>query len=310
MDNVIEIYGLTKDYDVGFWRKRKVRALDGLDLAVSRGQIFGFIGGNGAGKTTTIKILMSLLFPDAGSAKILGRDISDRSMHSRIGYCPENPYFYDYLSASELMLYFGRLAGLSIAEAKVKRDSLLDLVGIEERDRGRQLRKYSKGMLQRVGIAQALIGEPEVVFLDEPMSGLDPIGRRDVRNLVASLRTKGVTVFMSTHILSDIEALCDNVAIMRKGRLAATGRLSELLGSGEGDRFEICVKRISADTATRIAAGIAAELSVIAEGAIFTARGEQSVLKIINSVNEAGGSLVSVAPVRQSLEQLFSEKAG
>ncbi|MFM8440771.1 MAG: ABC transporter ATP-binding protein [Acidobacteriota bacterium] len=310
MDNVIEINGLTKDYDVGFWRKRKVRALDGLDLAVSRGQIFGFIGGNGAGKTTTIKILMSLLFSDAGSAKILGRDISDRSMHSRIGYCPENPYFYDYLSASELMLYFGRLAGLSIAEAKVKRDSLLDLVGIEERDRGRQLRKYSKGMLQRVGIAQALIGEPEVVFLDEPMSGLDPIGRRDVRNLVASLRTKGVTVFMSTHILSDIEALCDNVAIMRKGRLAATGRLSELLGSGEGDRFEICVKRISADTATRIATGVAAELSVIAEGAIFTVRGEQSVLKIINSVNEAGGSLVSVTPVRQSLEQLFSEKAG
>lgn len=310
MDNAIEINGLTKDYDVGFWRKRKVRALDGLDLAVSRGQIFGFIGGNGAGKTTTIKILMSLLFSDAGSAKILGRDISDRSMHSRIGYCPENPYFYDYLSASELMVYFGRLAGLSIAEAKVKRDSLLDLVGIEERDRGRQLRKYSKGMLQRVGIAQALIGEPEVVFLDEPMSGLDPIGRRDVRNLVASLRTKGVTVFMSTHILSDIEALCDNVAIMRKGRLAATGRLSELLGSGEGDKFEICVKRISADTATRIATGVAAELSVIAEGAIFTARGEQSVLKIINSVNEAGGSLVSVAPVRQSLEQLFSEKAG
>jgi ABC-2 type transport system ATP-binding protein len=310
MDNVIEINGLTKDYDVGFWRKRKVRALDGLDLAVSRGQIFGFIGGNGAGKTTTIKILMSLLFSDAGSAKILGRDISDRSMHSRIGYCPENPYFYDYLSASELMLYFGRLAGLSITEAKVKRDSLLDLVGIEERDRGRQLRKYSKGMLQRVGIAQALIGEPEVVFLDEPMSGLDPIGRRDVRNLVASLRAKGVTVFMSTHILSDIEALCENVAIMRKGRLAATGKLSELLGSGEGDRFEICVKQIGADTVTRIATGVGAEFSVIAEGAIFTARGEQSVLKIINSVNEAGGSLVSVTPVRQSLEQLFSEKAG
>jgi len=239
MKHIIEIENLTKDYEVGFWKKKKVRALDSLTLNVEGGQIFGFLGGNGAGKTTTIKILMSLIFPTEGRARILGEDISSVKMHARIGYCPENPYFYDYLKASELMNYFGELFGFDAARRKRKTEELLTRVGLEEKAWNRQLRKFSKGMLQRVGLAQALINEPEIVFLDEPMSGLDPIGRREIRELIASLREQGTTVFMSTHILSDIEALCDNVAILRHGRLAATGKLDDLLSeAGETQTFE------------------------------------------------------------------------
>ncbi|MEO6334087.1 MAG: ABC transporter ATP-binding protein, partial [Pyrinomonadaceae bacterium] len=184
MNNIVEIENLTKDYEVGFWRKKKVRALEGLSLNVMPGQIFGFLGGNGAGKTTTIKILMGLLFPTSGTARILGSDISDVAMHKRIGYCPENPYFYDYLTALELMNYFGELFGLNQTERTRRAAELLEKVGLEEKDWSKQLRKFSKGMLQRVGLAQALINEPEIVFFDEPMSGLDPIGRREIRELI------------------------------------------------------------------------------------------------------------------------------
>ena len=248
MSVVVEIENLTKDYEVGFWKKKKVRALDGLNLQVEGGQIFGFLGGNGAGKTTTIKTLMSLIFPTSGSAKILGRDISDVKMRSRIGYCPENPYFYDYLTARELMMYFGKLFGFDNMQSKQKTEELLTKVGLEEKSWDKQLRKFSKGMLQRNGLAQSLINDPDIAFMDEPMSGLDPIGRREIRELIAELREKGKTVFMSTHILSDIEALCDNVAIMRKGKLAATGKLDDLLNThGEQQWFEINLKGISAD---------------------------------------------------------------
>jgi ABC-2 type transport system ATP-binding protein len=207
METVIEINGLSKDYETGFWKKKKIRALDELTLNVEAGQIFGFLGGNGAGKTTTIKILMGLLFPTSGTAKILGQDISDVAMHNAIGYCPENPYFYDYLTARELMSYFGELFGFDSSRRKQKTEELLTKVGLEEKSWDRQLRKFSKGMLQRVGLAQCLINEPKLVFLDEPMSGLDPIGRREIREMIADLRENGTTVFMSTHILSDIEAL-------------------------------------------------------------------------------------------------------
>ena len=252
MSIVIEIENLSKDYEIGFWKKRKVRALDDLNLQVEGGQIFGFLGGNGAGKTTTIKILMSLIFPTEGSAKILGEDISNTKMHAKIGYCPENPYFYDYLTARELMNYFGELFGLDAQKRNRKTEELLTKVGLEEKDWNKQLRKFSKGMLQRVGLAQSLVNEPEIVFLDEPMSGLDPIGRREIRELIAEQRERGVTVFMSSHILSDIEALCDNVAILRSGKLAATGNLHELLTkSGESQQFEIVVKGVSADTLKR-----------------------------------------------------------
>ena len=310
MNHIVEIENLTKDYEIGFWKKKKVRALDGLTLNVESGQIFGFLGGNGAGKTTTIKILMSLIFPSAGSAKILGHDISDVKMRSRIGYCPENPYFYDYLTARELMMYFGELFGFDKTKSKQKTEELLTKVGLEEASWNKQLRKFSKGMLQRTGLAQSLINEPEIVFLDEPMSGLDPIGRREIRELIAELREKGTTVFMSTHILSDIEALCDNVAILRKGKLAATGKLDDLLSShGEEQSFEINIKGISAEVLQKALAGLESS-NVLAKpnGANVQVADESDVEIVLQELKKVGGKLVSVQPVKQSLEELFVEK--
>ena len=310
MSLVIEIENLTKDYEVGFWKKKKVRALDDLTLQVESGQIFGFLGGNGAGKTTTIKILMSLLFPSSGTARILGRDISDVKMHQSIGYCPENPYFYDYLTARELMMYFGELFGLDSAKRKQKTEELLTKVGLEEISWNKQLRKFSKGMLQRVGLAQSLINEPEIVFMDEPMSGLDPIGRREVRELIAELREKGTTIFMSTHILSDIEALCDRVAIMRNGKLAATGKLDELLTqNGETQSFEINVKNVSAEILQDSISSIAgAIVTGKANGANIQVLDESDIEKVLQEMKKVGGKLVSVQPIKQSLEELFVEK--
>ena len=307
MAYIIEIENLSKDYEVGFWKKKRVRALDDLNLQVEGGQIFGFLGGNGAGKTTTIKILMSLIFPTIGKARILGHDISDVKMHSRIGYCPENPYFYDYLKARELMNYFGELFGLNQAQRNRKTEELLTKVGLDEKDWNKQLRKFSKGMLQRVGLAQALINEPEIVFLDEPMSGLDPIGRREIRELIAELRTNGTTVFMSTHILSDIEALCDRVAILRNGKLAATGNLDELLSqSGEAQVYEVNVKGVSAAVLENELKQIAgATISAKPNGANIQITDEKDIDKILPIIRKAGGSLVSVQPVKQSLEELF-----
>lgn len=310
MENVIEIHGLSKQYEKGFLVKKKTLALDALTLEVKGGQIFGFLGGNGAGKTTTIKILMSLIFPTAGSARILGRDIRDVKMHRRIGYCPENPYFYDYLTANELMDYFGRLFGFDAATRKAKTDELLTAVGLEEKDRKRQLRKYSKGMLQRVGLAQSLINEPELLFLDEPMSGLDPVGRREIRELIAAQRAKGVTVFMSTHILSDIEALCDEVAILRKGRLAASGSLSDLLANEAAARaMEIRVQGLSADAIRDEIEFIAdATMTSTPDGASIQIVDEADIDAVLKVTRQAGGKLVSVAAVRQSLEDLFVDK--
>ena len=311
MDYAIETYGLSKDYETGFWRKKKSRALDDLTLNVRPGQIFGFLGGNGAGKTTTIKLLMRLMFPTEGSAKILGRDISDVSMHARIGYCPENPYFYDYLTANELMDYFGRLFGYDAAARKRKSEELLSAVGLEPIAWKRQLRKYSKGMLQRVGLAQALINDPEIVFLDEPMSGLDPVGRREIRELIAGLREKGVTVFMSTHILSDIEALCDEVAILRGGKLAASGKLTDLLmKEGEQRALEISVNGISADVVRDQIDFIAgATIASKASGAVIEVVDESDVEAALKVVREAGGHLISIQPVKLSLEELFVREA-
>lgn len=310
MNPIIEIENLSKDYETGFWKKKKVRALDDISLTVNGGQIFGFLGGNGAGKTTTIKILMSLLFPTSGSAKILGQDIADFRTHSRIGYCPENPYFYDYLTAFELMKYFGDIFGLDAAKRKAKAEELLTKVGLQEKDWNKQLRKFSKGMLQRVGLAQSLINEPEIVFLDEPMSGLDPIGRREVRELIDGLRASGTAVFMSTHILSDVEALCDEVAILRNGRLAATGKLDDLLEShGEIQSFEIIIKGITAEQLNGSLTTIpGASILTKASGSAVQVPDEQHIETVLQAVRASGGRLASVQPVKQSLEELFVEK--
>jgi ABC-2 type transport system ATP-binding protein len=304
MEYIVEIENLTKDYEVGFFKKKKVRALDGLNLQVKPGQIFGFLGGNGAGKTTTIKLLMGLMFPTTGTARILGADISDTKMHSRIGYLPENPYFYDYLTAREVMMYFAELFGIDPAARRSRSEELLKRVGLEEAAWNRQLRKFSKGMLQRTGLAQSLINDPEIVFMDEPMSGLDPVGRREIRELIAELRAEGKTVFMSTHILSDIEVLCDNVAILRKGKLAATGKLDELLAqSGEQQTFEINVSGVTAEDLAKELSG--AEVHATPTGAHIEVANETDVDKVLAVIRSQNGKLVSVQPVRQSLEELF-----
>jgi len=304
---VVEIENLTKDYEVGFWRKRKVRALDSLTLSVEAGEIFGFLGANGAGKTTTLKLLMRLIYPTAGQARILGRDINDVQMHARIGYLPENPYFYDYLTARELLSYFAELFGYSRTERKRVAAELLARVHLDEKSWDKQLRKYSKGMLQRVGLAQALVNDPEIVFLDEPMSGLDPIGRREVRDLIASLRTKGTTVFMCSHILSDIEVLCDRVAILNRGRLSETGTLEELRQrAGEDRRIEIMITGTTAEKLSNVSPALdSAQITPTASGARIEVADERDVDAALAALRIAGGRLVSVQPVRQSLEELF-----
>src|SRR6188472_98563 len=226
--DAIRTEGLTKHYTKGFWRPRPYAALEDLTLHVGQGEVFGFLGPNGAGKTTTLKLLMQLIFPTSGHAEILGRPVGDVSVRRRIGYLPENPYFYDNLTAEELLVYFARVFGYSAQDGRARASQLLDEVGIGS-ERRFQLRKFSKGMVQRVGIAQALVNDPEVVFLDEPMSGLDPLGRREVRELILRLRDNGRAVFFSSHVLSDAEALCSRVAILVGGRLAAQGLLSDLL---------------------------------------------------------------------------------
>jgi ABC-2 type transport system ATP-binding protein len=308
MEKILEIENLTKDYETGFWKKKKVRALDGLSLTASEGQIFGFLGGNGAGKTTTIKILMSLLFPTSGTARILGSDISHVDVHRQIGYCPENPYFYDYLTPLELFDYFGRHFGFESGKRNERAKELLKRVGLEEKDWKKQLRKFSKGMLQRVGLAQSLINEPRVVFLDEPMSGLDPIGRREIRELVAGLPAAGTSVFMSTHILSDAEALCDEVAILNRGKLAASGTLNELLAvTGGESHFEIVVRGIEFEKLdSQLPAG--SEHSRRSEDSIVIVRNESEIEDVLRSSHSVGGKLVSVNPIRRSLEDLFVAK--
>jgi len=233
----IEILGLSKTYATGFWKKTPKAALQPLHLAVEQGEVFGFLGPNGAGKTTTIKLLLGLVTPSSGSARILGQDFRRLEVKKRIGFLPEQPYFYDYLSASELLDYYAQLSGLTPAERKQRVPALLHRVGLSDTG-SRQLRKFSKGMLQRVGIAQAMVHDPEVLILDEPMSGLDPLGRREVRELMEELSSLGKTIFFSTHILSDAEALCDRVAIIYRGELRGTGTVRELK-TGASDQVEV-----------------------------------------------------------------------
>jgi ABC-2 type transport system ATP-binding protein len=224
---MIKFTGISKEFHEGIGAKR-IRALENLDLEVQKGEVFGFLGPNGAGKSTTMKILINLVFPDKGSVSIMGKDVRDRETRRHIGYLPENPYFYDYLTAEELLWFGGKASGLTSAVLKKRTEELLvkvDLAG----SRKRHLRTYSKGMAQRAGLALALIHDPEVAILDEPMSGLDPIGRKMVGDLIMELKARGKTVFFSSHILTDIERFCDRVGIIVGGRLRLVDRLDHLL---------------------------------------------------------------------------------
>jgi ABC-2 type transport system ATP-binding protein len=303
MAPAIRIEALTKDYAVGFWRRRPYRALDALTLDIDSGEVFGFLGPNGAGKTTTLKLLMQLIFPTAGHAEILGRPAGDVAVRRRIGFLPENPSFYDYLTAEELLSYFARLFGYAGGERSRRVSSLLDRVGIGA-ERRLQLRKFSKGMIQRVGIAQALLNDPEVVFLDEPMSGLDPLGRRDVRSLILELRDQGRTIFFSSHILSDAEALCSRVGVVAGGRLAATGRLSDMLAF-QIRGWELVVSDLAPDVLSRFGPQVTRSTEIAPGRFALELAAEPPPAMMVASVVAAGATLVSLNPIRETLEEFF-----
>jgi len=298
----IEILGLEKTYKVGFWRKRPKRALHPLHLKVEEGEIFGFLGPNGAGKTTTLKLLMGLVFPTAGTARLLGRDWTDPEVKAQIGFLPEQPYFYDYLTAHELLDYYGQLSGVPGRDRKRRIDEVLQGVGLTD-VKGVQLRKFSKGMLQRVGIAQAILHDPKLVFFDEPMSGLDPMGRREVRDLMEQLKHEGKTVFFSTHILSDAEALCDRVAIIHQGELKGVGAVADLTSSVLG-KVEVIWQGTQVPASMK---ALGAECHVTGD-TVRAVLAESQQDAAIDALRRERIRLIAITPVRTSLEQYFVAK--
>lgn len=295
----IEILGLTKDYPAGFWRKRMRRSLDNLSLQVEEGEVFGFLGPNGAGKTTTLKLLMGLIFPTAGTARVLGRSIDDISMHREIGYLPEQPYFYDYLTARELLDYYARFSGFPAVERRARVSRVLERVGLAAAG-DVQLRKFSKGMLQRAGIAQAIIHDPRIVFLDEPMSGLDPIGRREVRDIILDLKTQGRTVFFSTHILSDAEMLCDRVAVLHQGKLRGVGAPGKIV-SVEIHAMEILFEPAEG----RLLSAHLAQRATPVGGRYRIQLPEADLYGALGELRDCNARILSVSPVRSTLEDYF-----
>src|SRR5258707_57515 len=295
----IEIENLTKDYPYGFLHLKKKTSLEGLTMSVESGEVFGFLGPNGAGKSTTIKLLMGLIFPTAGTARILGKPISDISMHADIGYLPEQPYFYDYLTAAELLDYFARFHDLSAQDRKAGVDRMLKKVGLETA-RKIQLRKYSKGMLQRVGLAQAILHDPKVVILDEPMSGLDPVGRREVRDIILELKQAGKTVLFSTHILSDAETLCDRVGVIVGGKLRGVGAPDEILGI-QAHGLEILFEYTGA------AGGLGGVLSNSTQtGQRYHVQvAEADLYATLQQLCSAKAKILSVTQVKSTLEEYF-----
>ncbi|MCS7080259.1 MAG: ABC transporter ATP-binding protein [Chloracidobacterium sp.] len=306
MRPVVEIERLSMEYVTGFWRNKRVKSLEDVSLEVYEGEVFGFLGHNGAGKTTTLKILMRIVYPTGGTARILGRPLDDVAMRRRIGYLPETPYFYDYLTGRELLDYFGRLCGMDADRRARRIEEMLELVGMRHAA-NRPLRKYSKGMLQRIGIAQAILHDPEVVFLDEPMTGLDPIGRREVRDIIAGLRDRGKTVFLSTHILSDVEALCDRVAILKQGRRVAYGTLAELQ-AGRSATLEIVATETTPETVQALQR-YAARLRQTAAGLHCELKSADEVGDALAELRRHGGRLVSITPVKSALEEFFIRNA-
>ena len=290
---------LSKTFEVGVRRKR-VQAVKDLDLAVQDGEIFGFVGPNGAGKTTTIKMLMGLIFPTSGKAFIYDAPIPSAEAKQRIGFLPENPSYYEFLTGREALRFFGQLSGVAASELPRRVDELLELVGLSDAT-DRQIRKYSKGMQQRLGIAQALVGDPSFVVLDEPMSGLDPIGRKDVRDLILELKRRGKTVLFSTHILPDVEALADRVGVILGGQMRDVGRISELLSP----RIRSVEVVIDVPEAAReaVAAGRLVSRDGSRLGLSFADL--ETANRAVAAVLASGGDLLSMVPHRETLEDFF-----
>ena len=294
---------MSKEYPHGFLHLKKKTSLEGLTMQVDDGEVFGFLGPNGAGKSTTIKLLIGIIFPTAGTAQILGKPVSDVSMHRDIGYLPEQPYFYDYLTAAEVLDYFARFHGFSAAERKERVQKMLTKVGLETAGKI-QLRKYSKGMLQRVGLAQAILHDPKLVILDEPMSGLDPVGRREVRDIILELKNAGKTILFSTHILSDAEMLCDRVGVIAGGTLRGVGAPGSIVGvksAGMEIVFELldgaAVQKIRGKTTK---SGANYRMSV----------GDAELYAALEELKGAGAKIVSVTQIKPTLEEFFMELVG
>ena len=300
----IEIVELTKDYPIGFWPKRMRRSLDALTLQVEDGEIFGFLGPNGAGKTTTLKLLTGLIFPTSGTARVRGRSIDDIGMHREIGYLPEQPYFYDYLTARELLDYYARFSNYSSIDRRERVNRLLERVGLASAA-DVQLRKYSKGMLQRAGLAQAILHEPQVVFLDEPMSGLDPVGRYEVRDMILELKKQGRTVFFSTHILSDAEMLCDRVAVLAAGKLQGVGAPEEIV-TLEVHAMDILFELRSGQD---LPPGLAANVTRLGARCRWEVP-EADLYAALDQLRRSEARILSVTPVRPTLEDYFLRLVG
>jgi ABC-2 type transport system ATP-binding protein len=305
-DVVLRADALGKTFRLGFFRRR-VQAVKNVSFEVHRGEIFGFLGPNGAGKTTTLKMLMGLIFPSTGRAEVLGLPVPTLSAKRRLGYLPESPYFYDYLTPEEFLDFIGALCALPGAERRARANRLITRVGLDHA-RGRPLRKFSKGMLQRIGIAQALMGDPELVILDEPMTGLDPLGRKEVRDLILELRNEGKTVLFSTHILPDVEMTCDRVAIVIGGVLRNVGPLGALLSA----------RLLSTEIVLRPPPQGLAALALPAGTRRQVAGDRDLGLELPDDVDidgflraalAAGASILSVSPRRESLEDLFVREA-
>ena len=301
-DLIVQTEQLSKVFRVGFWGKR-VTAVDGIKLEVRPGEVFGFLGPNGAGKTTTLKMLMGLIYPTSGQAWLFGRELGDPQTKARLGFLPESPYFYDYLTSREFLGFYGHLFGLWGAVLDKRVDELLELVGMTHA-KDLQLRKFSKGMLQRVGVAQALINDPELVVLDEPMSGLDPIGRKEVRDLILRLKESGKTVLFSSHILHDAEVLCDRVAMILKGRLVACGKVADLLDQGMHHQVELVVDRLTPEGLDHLRP---LTEKVVRQGdrMLLVLKSQQQVAGALEIIRAAKASLVSLNPQKGSLEDLF-----
>ncbi|MCX5728368.1 MAG: ABC transporter ATP-binding protein [Nitrospirae bacterium] len=301
-DLVVQTEQLSKIFRVGFWGKR-VTAVDSLSLEVRRGEVFGFLGPNGAGKTTTLKILMGLIYPTSGTARLFNLDMGDPQTKARLGFLPESPYFYDYLTSREFLCFYGHLFGLWGAVLGKRADELLELVGMTHA-KDLQLSKFSKGMLQRVGIAQALINDPELVVLDEPMSGLDPIGRKEVRDLILRLKESGKTVLFSSHILHDAEVLCDRVAIVLKGRLVACGRVTDLMDQGASHQVELVVDRLTPEGLDHLRP-LTDKVVLQGDRMLVVLKSQQQVGGALEIIRAAKASLVSLNPQKGSLEDFF-----
>ena len=304
MSSKIAVEDLSKTFRVGFWARR-VRAVESLSFDVRQGEIFGLLGPNGAGKTTTIKVLLGFVRPTSGRASVSGHVAGTVEARRKLGYLPENPALYEFLKGDEYLVFAARLAGLSRSDARAQAAKLLERVGLAGRA-DRAIRKFSKGMVQRLGLAQALVGDPETVILDEPMSGLDPIGRKDVRDLILELRKEGRTVLFSTHILSDVEAICDRVGIIVDGRLTDIGALADLV-TKETRAVELTLDAAPGALVEKFAAG--ARVLQRDRSTVLTFAAEADAREALKAAVDAGVTVVSFTPHRRSLEELFVERA-